>query len=129
MEELENLKYQELENIATSIIQQAGHTREDVKTLSQIKYFLSLKYKTINTLSSVHEAQYNNHRSTQSTKLQEDMAVGKAENIAKSEAENQYGIYRQENAEAQGISKIIEAVGWFIISIQSELKALDQTQF
>lgn len=111
MEELENLKYQELENIATSIIQQAGHTRDDVKTLSQIKYFLSLKYKTINTLSSVHEAQYNNYRSTQSTKLQEDMAVNKAENIAKSEAEEKYGQYRQENAEAQGISKIIEAVG------------------
>ena len=129
MEELENLRYQELEDIATSIIQQAGHTREDIKTLSQIKYFLSLKYKTINTLSSVHEAQYNNHRSTKSVELQEDMAVGKAENIAKSEAENQYGIYRQENADAQGISKIIEAVGWFIISIQSELKALDQTQF
>lgn len=129
MEELENLKYQELENIATSIIQQAGHTREDVKTLSQIKYFLSLEYKRINTIGSVHEAQYNNHRSTQSTKLQEDIAVGKAENIAKSEAEEKYGQYRQENAEAQGISKIIEAVGWFIISIQSELKALDQVNF
>lgn len=129
MEELEKLRYKDLELLATEVIRRKAHNRDDIKLLSQIKYFLSLEYKRLNTLGSVHEAQYNNHRSTQSVALQWDIAVGKAENIAKSEAEKQYGIYREENAEAQGISKIIEAIGWFVISIQSELKALETTQF
>ena len=123
------LKVEELEKLATDVILQDWHIREDVKKLSQINYFLSLHYKTINTLWSTHETQYNRKRSSWSVKLQEEMAVGKAENIAKSDAESEYWQYREENSEAQGISKIISTIEWFIIAIQSELKNLDNTQF
>lgn len=123
------LTVEELEKKATDIVLQDAHVREDVKQLSKINYFLSLHYKRINTHGSVKETQYNRARSAWSVKLQEEMAVGKAENIAKSEAELEHGIFREENAEAQGISKIMWTIEGFIISIQSELKTLDNVQF
>lgn len=114
---------------ATDIINADWHTQEDVKTLSKIKYFLSLHYKRINILGSAKEGLYNQRRANKSVELQENMAVGKAENEAKKDAENDFGNYREINAEAQWIDKIIKAIEWFIITLQVENKALNNTQF
>lgn len=54
------------------------------------------------------------------------MAVGKAENEAKAEAEAMYPNRREENAEAAGIGKLLETIGQFIINLQVEQKVLDQ---
>ena len=126
---MDNRTLEELENKASNIITQDWHTREDVKVLSQIRFFMSKYYKDYMKNWSSNEVSYNTTRASRSVILQEEMAVGKAENIAKSEAEQEYWTYRQENALASGVAKIISSLDGFIITIQSELKSLDNVQY
>gem|GEM_PF-4367098 len=45
---MDNLTFDQLENNAADIICQDGHTKEDVKQLSQIKFFMARKYRKRN---------------------------------------------------------------------------------
>lgn len=126
---MENLTVDELINNATKIIVQEGHTIDDIKILSKIRYFLSIAYKRTNTLWSSQEWLYNSERASKTVALQETLPVWKAENQAKAEAETSYWKYRETNAEAQGISKILDTIEWFIIGRQVENKSLNETKF
>ena len=114
--------------MAADIIMQDGHTSEDSKKLTQINFFLSLQYKTKSKDGAITEAKYNDTRSTETVRLQEEMAVGKAENIAKSMAEEEYGSYRELNADAAGTNKVISAIDKFVIALHVENKILLNTQ-
>ena len=114
---------------ATDIINAPWHTKEDIKILSQIRFNLAVEFKNTNTRWSAREWSYNSLRSNKQVVLQETMAVGKAEWIAKADAEEEYGDYRELNAEAQGIGKILSAIEWFIISLQVEFKAINEVKF
>jgi len=114
---------------ATRIIGWGRSTTEDIKTLTQLRFFLSIHYKDTNMEWSAKEGMYNQDRAKQTVELQETMAVGKAENQAKAMAEINYGNYRELNAEAQGISKLLDAINGYIINIQVENKTGNQAQF
>lgn len=120
---------EELIKEATRIIGGGRSTQEDIKILTQIRFFLSIHYKDTNMEGSAKEGMYNQERAKQTVELQESMAVGKAENSAKALAEMEYGTYRELNAEAQGISKLIDSINWYIINIQVENKTGDKAQF
>jgi hypothetical protein len=47
---MDKLTYEQLIEKATNIILQEGHVKEDVKTLSQIKFLLATQHKNFNTL-------------------------------------------------------------------------------
>jgi len=120
----------QLINRATEIVCQDWHTADDRKELSQIRYFLSLKYKQTNTQGSSQEWLYNGLRaSDQTERIDKWTAVTRAEAEAKNTAESKHGSFRELNAEAQGIAKLIDAIEGFIINLNVEFKALQQTQF
>ncbi len=119
----------ELINQATEIITQDYHDDTDTKKLARIRYLLAINYKTLNTRGSAIEWQYNQHRAKKTVELQETIAVWKAENLAKLEAEDKYWDYRKINAEAGGINKMLDAIEWFIITVQVELKAQNKVGF
>jgi hypothetical protein len=64
--ELESMNRGTLENIASNIIAQSGHTKEDAKTLSQVKYFMAIHSKEQGKQSAIREAKYNALRSEKS---------------------------------------------------------------
>jgi hypothetical protein len=78
---------------------------------------------------SAKEWLYNWARSSKTVELQETMAVWKAENIAKSESEVAYGSYREVNADAQWLAKVLSSIDWFIIGLQSQFKAEGKIPF
>jgi len=115
---------------SSKIIMQAWHTRDDIKKLSQYRFQLAVEYKETNTRWSAQEWQYNWYRSSQSSKkINEWMAVTRAEAEAKNEAEVEHWHYRVTNADAQWIKQIIDAISWFVISTQGQIKSLEETQF
>ena len=126
---METLSITELIKEATHIIGGGRTTPEDIKKLTQIRWFLSIQYKNTNMEWSAKEWLYNQERAKQTVELQETMAVGKAENQAKAMAEIDYGTYRELNAEAQGISKLLDSINGYIINTQVENKAGNSTQF
>lgn len=126
---METLSIAELIKEATYIIGGGRTTPEDIKKLTQIRWFLSIQYKNTNMEWSAKEWLYNQERAKQTVELQESMAVGKAENQAKAMAEIDYGTYRELNAEAQGISKLLDSINGYIINTQVENKAGNITQF
>lgn len=126
---METRSLEQLIKEATRIIGWGMSTTEDIKTLTQIRYFMSIIYKDVNMSGSATEGMYNQDRAKQTVELQETMAVGKAENKAKAMAEINYGSYRELNAEAQGINKFLDTINGYIINIQIENKVGNQTQF
>ena len=114
---------------ATRIIGWGRSTTEDIKTLTQIRFFLSIQYKDINMSGSATEWLYNQERAKHTVELQESMAVWKTENQAKAMAEINHWNYRELNAEAQGISKLLDAINGYIINVQVENKTGNQAQF
>jgi hypothetical protein len=125
---MDKLSADQLINKSTKIIMQDWHTQEDAKELSRIKYFLAIQYKKLNTASSAQEWLYNWLRSEKSLKYCEWNAVTKAEVMWKNDAEIAYWWFREMNAEAQWIDKMIKAIEGFIISLNIENKVLYQTQ-
>lgn len=119
----------ELIKLATTIIGTWSTKKEDIKTLTQIRFFMALKYRDVNMEWSSKEGLYNGERVNKTVELQETMAVGKAENQAKALAEINNWDYRTINADAQGIGKILDTISWYIINCQVENKTWDQTQF
>ena len=126
---MKNLTTDELINRSTEIILQEYHTDADKKELSKILYLLSLRYRDTNMSGSAKEWLYNWARSSKTVELQETMAVWKAENIAKSESEVAYGSYREVNADAQWLAKVLSSIDWFIIGLQSQFKAEGKIPF
>ena len=126
---MKNLTTDELINRSTEIILQEYHTDADKKELSKILYLLSLRYRDTNMSGSAKEWLYNWARSSKTVELQETMAVWKAENIAKSEAESACEWRRELNAEAQWLSKLLNTIDWFIIGLQSQFKAEGKIPF
>jgi hypothetical protein len=78
---------------------------------------------------SADEWLYNNMRANDTVSLQETMAVWKAENIAKANAEAAHWSYRNTNADAQGISKLIASIEWYIIGVNVENKSGNNASF
>lgn len=118
---------EQLEQRATEIILQEWHEKKDLKELSKIRYFLSIHYKETNMLWHSREWLYNGMRASNTVQKQDKgMAVGKAENEAKAEAEAQYPNRRELNAEAEWINKILDTINGFIINLQVEMKATNQ---
>jgi len=125
---MHNLTESELIQKATEIINQDWHTLEDIKKLSQIRYFLAIHYKRINTDGSVKEGLYNWMRAKETVELQNTLPVGKAENQAKSLAEKSYGVYREINANASGIKELMNTIESFVIALQVEQKTINNVQ-
>lgn len=114
---------------ATRIIWWGRSTTGDIKILTQIRFFLSVCYKDINMSGSATEWMYNQERAKQTVELQELGPVGKAENQAKAIAEINHWGYRELNAEAQWISKLLDAINGYIINCNVENKTGNQAQF
>lgn len=124
---MENRTQEQLEARATEIILQDGHTPEDTKELSRIRFFMSKHYKAVNMTGSAQEWAYNWIRANnQVEKIEKGVAVTRAEAEAKAEAESEYPNRREKNAEASGIQSILETTKSFIITLQIEQKVLDQ---
>lgn len=126
--ELESMNRWTLENIASNIIWQSWHTKEDAKTLSQIKYFMALHSKKQWKDSAIQEAKYNDTRAKKSVLYWDTMAQWKAEAKAKSEAETECWNYREMTEETKGMNGVIKAIEWVIIWIQVELKEVNSVQ-
>ena len=126
---MDNRSINDLISKSTEIILQEAHTLDDMKLLSKLRYFLSIAYKNTNTKWSADEWLYNWTRSSETTtRIENGTAVTRAEAEGKAEAEKLYGSYRETNATAAWISKMLETLGWFIIALQVEYKALQETQ-
>lgn len=126
---MENLSTAELIKEVSNIIGNGKSSQDDLKKLTQLRWFLSLKYRDTNMEWSADEWLYNNMRANDTVSLQETMAVGKAENIAKANAEAAHWSYRNTNADAQGISKLIGSIEAYVISCQIENKAGNNAAF
>jgi hypothetical protein len=109
MDNLDSLTFDQLEELVADIVMKAGHTKEDCKVLSQIKFFMAREYRKRNKEGSLKEANYNGTRSSESAMLSDTMAVSKAEAVAKANAEKLHGTYREINADASGMSSVIKA--------------------
>ena len=126
---METTSVDQLIKEATAIISKGKSDKWSIKTLTQIRRYLSLAYRDKNMEWSAKEWLYNGERSSLTVEYQETMAVGKAENQAKAVAEINNGNYREINADAQGISKMLDAIAWYVINSQVENKAGNDAQF
>ena len=126
---MENLNINELIKEVSDIIGNGKSSQDDLKKLTQLRWYLSIKYRDTNMEWSADEWLYNNMRAADTVELQRENPVGKAENIAKANAEAAYWSYRNTNADAQWISKLIGSIEAYVISCQIENKQGNNTQF
>lgn len=126
---MEELTTDELIKEVSHIIGGGRTTPEDIKKLTQLRWYLSIQYRNTNMFGSSQEGLYNSTRANQTKLLAETMAVSRAEAEAKSMAEEQYGSYRSENADAQWISKLLDSITGYIINTNVENKVWTEAQF
>lgn len=114
---------------ADTIINQSIHTDDDIKELAKIKYHLCKLVREYDVSANSEEEKYNHARGQLFVKAKA-IAVwewrrytdSEAERLAKNQSEERYGKYRSMKANVRGMYGTIEAVGQFIITLQSERK-------
>jgi len=124
-----------LYELADNIISQSVHTDDDIVALARIKRRLSRLVKEYDILSNWLEEEYNKARGSFyveiKRKYKDDwrrITDSEADRYAKDRSEELYWSYRSAKAKTRGMYWEIEAIGQFIITLQSSRKANQQSQ-